>query len=73
MSTIRSALFALVATTLLAGHAAPARPPVALSIGEATRAALRDSPAYRLALADVERARGARLGAAPLLPDNPVI
>lgn len=45
----------------------------ALSMDEAVALALDQSPTYRVAAIEVERARGARLGAEPYFPGNPLL
>lgn len=62
---------AVVAVTAIPAIAA--EPPLSLSLVEATRIALRDSPAYQIAATEVERSRGARLAATPPFPDNPIV
>jgi cobalt-zinc-cadmium efflux system outer membrane protein len=46
---------------------------IALSLDEAVALALEQSPTYRVAAIEVERARGARLGAEPYFPGNPLL
>lgn len=46
---------------------------LALSLDEAVALGLDQSPTYRVAAVEVERARGARLGAEPYFPGNPLL
>lgn len=52
---------------------APVAGELALSLDEAVALGLEQSPTYRVAAVEVERARGARLGAEPYFPGNPLL
>ena len=61
------------ATAVASQTALATSSPLQLSLPEATRIALRDSPTYQLAVTEVERVKGARQAVTPPFPDNPIV